>query len=276
MPALQAAVASSQVLVGQNQRVAIGVVNAQGTPVAYLKVTAQVLTLPPGGAGQAKALGPPQDAPYNGGTPGHDVLQGKGVYVIHQTFSVPGFYRVQVHASDAKSGVTTNTQASFQVLNSDPGIPVGSAAPKTQNPTGDPAKDPSLDTGVPPDDMHYTTVAAAIAAHHPVVVYLGTPAFCKTKTCGPVDDVVKAVEPSFRPAKGVDFVHIETYKGGQPDNTDLNKATVNPYFAEWFSDKNAESDPWVYVINKDGLVAAKFDGPTGTDELNSAIAAVAG
>jgi hypothetical protein len=30
-------------------------------------------------------------------------------------------------------------------------------------------------------------------------------------------------------------------------------------------------DPWVVVVDKNGLVAAKFDGPTAPDEIEKAL-----
>jgi hypothetical protein len=98
------------------------------------------------------------------------------------------------------------------------------------------------------------------------VIYFGAPGFCRSKNCGPESDVVKSLEPGYRP-KGVDFVHIETYKGGTPDNSDLSKATLSPTFDEW----KLSSDPWIFIVDKNGLVSAKFDGPTGADEIEAVL-----
>ena len=214
--------------------------------------------------GHTNSLGPPQPAPYEG-----DLLQGKGVYVVHQTFERPGFYSATVQAR--KGALASTTTAAFQVLAADPTPAIGGAAPRTRNATRDMVADIStIDTGVPPDDMHYISVADAIAAHHAVVVYFGSPGFCRSRTCGPEVDVVKSLEARYR-AKGVDFVHIETYKGGRPDNSDVAKATTSPWFDEW----QLTSDPWVFVVDAGGNVAAKFDGPAAPDEIEPAIAAVA-
>ena len=170
-----------------------------------------------------------------------------------------------------KNPLSTTTTAAFQVLASDPTPAVGTAAPRSRNPTKDQVTDIStIDTGVPPDDMHYISVADAIAAHHPVVVYFGSPSFCRSKTCGPEVEVVKTLEAKYR-SRGIDFVHIETFKGGRPDNTDLSKATTSPWFDEW----HLTTDPWVFVVDASGNVAGKFDGPTAPAEIDPALAAVA-
>jgi hypothetical protein len=267
VPPLQAVVASAAagacapcVVKGPNRRLAVGILDASGTPVGGgVSVQVQVYLLP--ASGQPTALGPATDAPYEGGS----LLQTKGVYVIHQSFDKAGFYNVAVHA--VKGSLATTTTAAFQVIDSDPGIPVGSPAPPSQNPTASQvANIREIDTNVPPDDMHYTSIAAAIAAHHSLVIYFGAPGFCRSKNCGPETEVVKSLEPAYRP-KGVDFVHIETYKGGTPDNSDLTKATLSPTFDQW----KLDSDPWVIVVDKNGLVAAKFDGPTGADEIDAVL-----
>ncbi len=267
VPPLQSVVASAAsgtcapcVVKGPNRRLSVGILDATGNPVGGgVSVKVQVYLLPAGNA-QPTAIGPVMDAPYEGG-----LLQNKGVYVVHQTFENAGFYNVVVRA--VKGSLSTTTTAAFQVIDSDPGIAVGSPAPRSQNPTASQVSNiREIDTNVPPDDMHYTSIAAAIASHHPVVIYFGAPGFCRSKNCGPESDVVKSLEPAYRP-KGVDFVHIETYKGGTPDNTDLSKATTSPTFDEW----KLDSDPWVFVVDKNGLVAAKFDGPSSPDEIEAVL-----
>jgi len=263
-PPLQAVMASSAVVVGKDQRVALGIINTNSVPVPYASVRVQILTLPPG-AGIPRPLGPAQDAPYNGGAPGHDILQGKGVYVTHANFDAPGNYTAVVDAS--KDGVSTHTTAAFTVSPTDPTPAVGSAAPASQNPTMGQVSDISvIDTGVPPDDMHYISVAGALAARHPFVVYFGSPGFCVSKTCGPEVEVVKSLEPTNHP-RGIDFIHIETYKGGRPDA----QRTSSQWFDEW----KLQSDPWVFVVDRIGIIRAKFEAPTGSQEIQPAIDAVA-
>ena len=259
-PALQGILTNAYVSVGPNQRLSFGVLNRDGLPVPDLGVTVQIFNDPVPKAGfKGLALGPAQVAPYKG-----TLLQGKGVYVIHQAFDKAGIYKAEITATRGPEVITT--EQAFQVLPEDPTPAIGTPAPKVDNPTGDPATDPTLDTGVPPDAMHYISVAAAIAAHHAVLVYLGSPGFCTSKTCGPEVDVVKSVQAKYQ-ARGVDFVHIETYKGGHPDNSDITKATINPFFDAW----KVPSDPWVFIIDRSGNVSAKFDGMTAPDELAPAL-----
>jgi len=248
------------VLAGKDRRLAMAIADRDGVPVPGVAVKVQVFRVPPGKAA-AVALGPQVDAPYKG-----ELLQDKGVYVIHQGFDSPGIYKVVV---DAHKGSTSATsEANFQVIATDPNVAVGSPAPLSRGPLLAQVTDiASIDTGLPPDDMHYITIADAVAAHHPIVAFFGSPGFCQSKTCAPVVDVVKALEARYR-GRGVDFVHVETYKGGRPDAN----RTVNPEFDEW----KLTTDPWVFVVDRAGLVTAKFDGPATADEIEPFVAPLAG
>ncbi|HXA43804.1 MAG TPA: hypothetical protein VNV65_12930 [Candidatus Solibacter sp.] len=266
-PPLQAVVVNAAagdcapcVVKGTDRRLAVGILDSNQVPVGGgVTVQVQVYLLPAGG--KPTAVGPVMDAPYEG-----TLLADKGVYVIRQNLAAAGFYNVVVSAT--KGALHSVTTAAFQVLDADPGLAVGSPAPSSQNPTASQVSNiRQIDTGVPPDDMHYTSIAAALSAHHALVIYFGAPGFCKSKTCAPEQAAVASLEPAYKP-HGVDFVHIETYKGGVPDNTaDFSKATLSPTFDEW----KLTSDPWVFVVDKAGLIRAKFDGPTAPEEIEAVL-----
>ncbi len=249
-------------VVGANQRIALLITDPNGGVVSGADVIAQVFTVPSTGGAQAQAVGPQQRATYHGqGIESPDPNINRGVYSIYQSFDKPGQYHVAVQAT--KAGVKAQTDLSYLVLGQDPGIAVGSPAPKSQNPTAAEVGDIStIDTSTPPSDMHYTSIAAAIAAHHPIAIYIGTPAFCQSRTCAPELNAVKSVEAAYR-ARGVDFIHIEVYKGGRPDNADLAKATLSPTVVEW----KLDTEPWVMLVDKNGNLAYKFPGATGGDEI---------
>jgi hypothetical protein len=251
---------TQDIVVGADRRVAFGILDTNQVPVADVSVRVQLYRLPPRGSNPV-ALGPARTAPYEG-----QLLQGKGVYTIHQSFDQAGFYSAIVEAH--KGALASTTNAAFQVLGEDTGPAIGTPAPRTQNPTRDQVSDvTTIDTGVPPDDMHYTSIASSIAAHHPVVIYFGSPGFCVSKTCGPEVEVVKSLEAKYR-AKAIDFVHIETYKGGRPDANHTN--------SRWFDEWKLQSDPWVFVVDRAGLVTAKFEGPTAPDEIEPTLMLLAG
>ena len=276
-PALQAVIVSSVSssgpcggvacgVVGTNQRIGIFVTTPTGGVVSGATVIAQVFTVPTSTGSSAKPIGPAQQATYaGGGIESPDQNINRGVYAIYQTFSAPGQYHVAVKAT--KGPDTATSDVSYLILGADPGIAVGAPAPKSHNQVAADVTDiGTIDTGTPADDMHYITIAAAIAAHHVSAIYMGTPAFCQSRTCAPELNAVKSVEAKYH-AMGADFIHIEVYKGGRPDNPDFTKATLSPTFTEW----KLDTEPWVMLVDKSGNLAYKFSGATGGEEISAAL-----
>ena len=86
-------------------------------------------------------------------------------------------------------------------------------------------------------------------AHVPFVLVFATPKFCESRTCGPVVDVVKAVQRRFA-GSGVRFIHVEIYTGQQP------RAGANRWVKEW----RLPSEPLVFLVGGDGRIKARFEG----------------
>jgi len=118
------------------------------------------------------------------------------------------------------------------------------------------------------------SVRDAIAAGMPFVVVFATPAFCTSRTCGPALELAKSVAPDY--AGRVNFVHVEPYElesvGGHVQlRTDASGSRILvPAVEEW----GIPSEPYVFVVDADGNVAAKFEGPADTTELVAALDAV--
>ncbi|MHB8571685.1 MAG: hypothetical protein ACYDAY_01835 [Candidatus Dormibacteria bacterium] len=252
-PALQVVFAGAELVQGPARRVAFGVLDASGIPVT--DATLQVLFIDPSRK-PAAAMSSLVTAPYLG-----DLLEGKGTYVTHQDFPHDGVFTAQ--ATVSRAGVTLNQDVSLQVSAQDPTPAVGAPAPASHNLTASQVSDiHTIDTSPTPDDMHDISIADALAQHLQFVVFFGSPGFCRSATCAPELNVVKALEVRHRDLWR--FIHVETYRGGRPDANQ----TVSDAFAQW----NLSSDPWVFVVGSDGLVRAKFDGPTTAMEIEPALA----
>jgi hypothetical protein len=140
---------------------------------------------------------------------------------------------------------------------------LGAKAPDSKTPTlatahGDVA---SLTTRQPPDlALLRTSVAGALAAHAPFVVTFATPKFCSSRTCGPVVDVVDAVRRRFA-SRGVRFIHVEVFRDNDPAKG----------YNQWMRQWGLRSEPWTFLVGRDGRVKAKFEGSVSEDELAAAI-----
>jgi hypothetical protein len=190
-----------------------------------------------------------------------------GVYVARFVFDEPGDWGVEVNGE--RDGQRFDPiQVRFGVL--EQGIDtvpvIGDPAPRTQQVTLRDVGDISeIDTTNPPNpEMHELTVAEALDTGKPVVVAFATPAFCTSRTCGPVMD--KVVVPLFEKYRDrAVFIHIEPY--------DLMKARAGdglvpvPAMEEW----GLSTEPWVFVIDREGSIAAKFEGIMGADEVEAVL-----
>lgn len=152
-----------------------------------------------------------------------------------------------------------------QERTAEPGV--GDPAPATkQRVAADVTSLEEIDTSaVPNPHLHRLTIAQAVASGKPSVVAFVTPAFCQTRFCGPaLDQVVLPAHYEF--GDRVNVLHVEPYdiakaKGG--------KLELVPAVEDW----KILAEPIIFVVGKDGLVTAKFEGIMDYPELREAIAA---
>jgi len=72
--------------------------------------------------------------------------------------------------------------------------------------------------------------------------------------------VVLAVARRFRKDR-VRFIHVEVYKDNDPAKG------VNRWLKEW----NLETEPWTFLVDGKGRVAARFEGVVSIAELEQAV-----
>jgi hypothetical protein len=250
---LQAQIVATELVAGPQQRVPIGITD-HNTPVTDATVHVRAFLLQNGNQAVLKGE---SDAPFKGAG-----LEGGGVYVAHLDLMPAGDWGVQITAS-RPNGAHATQQLAFSVI-SNPVVPgVGQAAIPSKSPTVADHPDVStIDTGNPPDDMHQVSIAQAMQQHRPTLVIFASPAFCTSRACGPEVKVVQSLEPAYK--NRLTFIHIEIYANYKPDPS---KRTVAPTVTEW----RLQSEPWIFLIDSKGIVQARFEGPTASDELKTAI-----
>lgn len=136
----------------------------------------------------------------------------------------------------------------------------GEKAPVIHTPTaadvgGDLAK---IDTRIPPDQMHEVDFADVVGKK-PIVLVFATPALCQTRVCGPVVDVAQQVADSYKGK--ADFIHMEVY-----NDNEIAKGP-RPQLQAF----NLESEPWVFLIDREGVVRDRIEGAFGVSELEEAM-----
>lgn len=186
----------------------------------------------------------------------------KTLYVAHVRIPSPGKYYILARPNGPRRiggirDLDVHTQSATPAIGA-PAYP--SRTPTLASTGGDLAE---LTTRVPPDRtlLRYS-IADSLRAHVPFVVTFATPRYCSSRTCGPVVDVVDHVRRRFA-RDGMRFIHVEIYANNDPRNG------RNRWVKEW----HLPSEPWTFVVGRDGRIKAKFDGSVSVRELEQAVRA---
>jgi len=199
----------------------------------------------------------------------------RGFYVTGVTFPEAGSWGAEFTTAVA-GGAAETIRMTFDVATSSPVIRVGERAPASETPTaasvgGDLAR---ISTDPHPDPAFYaTSVKAALAAHQPFVLIFATPKFCTSAQCGPTLDRVKPIAAQF---PTVAFIHVEPYEmtfqnGALQAALDAQgQLQATQVVTQW----GLLSEPWVFVVDGNGIVTASFEGVVSVDEVTAAANAV--
>jgi len=203
--------------------------------------------------------------PFQSRTTASDPDAAKSVYVADVPFSHTGRQIVTAMARLDGRLISTNP-FSVEVQGSSASGPphVGERAIRVHTKTmadvgGDATR---ISTRSPPAEDLLQTDLADVLGRRPVVITFSTPLLCASRVCGPVVDIVE--EAKSRAPSSVAFIHQEIYRDNQVD-----KGVQRPV-AQW----RLRSEPWTFVIDRSGRVAARFEGAFSVGELSRAIAKV--
>ena len=189
-----------------------------------------------------------------------------GVYVADVTFDQPGTLYVRVSGTLAEGEPLTVRTSDFPVQPQSQTPALGSPAPRSNNLTTADVSDIGLiDSSDPPrPQMHAQSIAQAIDTGKPVVIAFATPSFCQSRICGPTMEVMDELYGKFGDAAA--FVHVEPYDLAMLRQQ--GQFQLAPAAAEW----RLPSEPWVFVLDRQGRVAAKFEGIVTVEDVDAALA----
>jgi len=195
----------------------------------------------------------------------HEHLDVRGFYVVDAaSFDAPGIWSASFTATSSQGESLHVADLAFNVTDASNVPNVGDPVPATQNPTvHDVAHIQEICTHSPPDDMHQLSVAQALEQHKPFVVVWSTPLFCVSAMCGPVSDVVISLEDSYR--SRVNFLHIEPWDLELARNE--GRLVPTGLVLEW----GLPTEPWVFVVDAQGRVAARFEALVAGEEVRAAL-----
>jgi len=192
-----------------------------------------------------------------------------GAYVAPVTFDTAGDWGVEITGTEADGNALEAVTSTFNVLAESAGLDPGDAAPQSvQRVLADVAGIAEIDSSLDPiAEMHDKTIAAAVTSGKPTLIVFATPAFCTSQICGPTKDIVDDLYAAY--GDRANFVHVEPYDLAKARSGEALEAL--PLLSEEWG---LNSEPWVFVVDAQGIIAAKFDGIASYEEMEAALSAV--
>lgn len=269
------AIMNSSLTVGDN-RLVMTLTDAADKPMLDAGVRLRFFDLnddDPAAAGEASARWVPVTYAYideQSGRVREETGDG-GAYVAHVSFPRAGAWGVKVGVTTSSGETLDEAPFRFTVRVRSAEPMVGDRAPRSRQQVLTQAADISeIDSSFPPrPHMHDITIADALAAGRPAVIAFATPAYCASRLCAPVmDTVMDPLQADY--AGRAAFIHVEPYV--LRDMREGFVQNVSPAAREW----NIQSEPWIFVVDGNGAVAAKFEGVVARDEVEAALQRVLG
>jgi hypothetical protein len=266
-PEYSAILVTSDLAVGTN-RVSFGIIDLDNMPVRTPRAQVQSVYFPPGqDKGQVRQTATAEFIQWP--PPGE-----RGVYVTTLDFDAPGegteaqpgLWALQITTTTG-DGEPVQAQTIVEVREESSTPAIGSPAPRSVTPTARDGEDLStITTDDPPDqDLYQLSIHEALEAGKPLVVVFATPAFCVSATCGPQVEMVSQVKE--RHQEEANFIHVEVFEdphlieGGRPTGGYV------PAVEEW----GLPTEPWTFVMDREGNVHAKFEQFTTSEEIEQAL-----
>jgi len=269
--------AFSEAIAGKN-RIAIGLVH-NNTPLnePKAKVHLRFFNLDASNPQQVVAE---SDATYYGqGLPA-------AFYVAYPNFDKPGNWGVEIltQLPDQAQPSVSKQRLEVKARSNVPNIGDPAIATKTLT-IKDVPDVAQLSSGPNPDPaMYQISLDQALTSGKPTALLFATPAFCRTATCGPSLDVMQGLQKTY--GDKVNFIHAEVYKYPFDQSVNL-QAKAEAQAAQEKRPLTAEearaglsdamvawrlaSEPWLFLIDAKGIVAARYEGGLTNEELGPAL-----
>ncbi len=200
-------------------------------------------------------------APYRSAQTASDLASGDTFYVADVVYGSRGSHiALGLVRLDGRL-VVADPVAALPVGKSGGPPKVGDRAIRVHTQTGDDVGGDltKLSTRIPPPRDMLQTDFADVVGKKPVVLLFATPALCQSRTCGPVVDIAEEVRA--RAGDGVTFIQQEIYQDNDPGK---------PYRSQVLKWR-LPTEPWAFVIDRHGKIAARFEGVFSVAELTRAV-----
>ena len=190
----------------------------------------------------------------------------RGLHTSNLTFDRPGRWKLDISAA-AQDGSAGRAELSFDIANVTAAPANGAAAPLSRSKTIDDVA--SLDeittASLQDPDLYRVSLDDALRNGLPTVVVFASPAFCANAVCGPQVEVLAQLKDKY--SGRANFVHVDFYDNPAEIQGDLDKGVLSPTVIEW----GLPSIEWTFVVDREGIVAARFEAFATLDEVEAAL-----
>jgi hypothetical protein len=257
----EAGLATSVFTVGKN-RLAFGMIDDQGQFV--YGPTAVYVAPTPDSPAQGPFLAPADvlitEGRYRSQQAAEESDPFAAVYQADVDFGKKGSWTVLVVTQTGNTFVAAPARVEVSTKKDDQIPDVGEAAPKVATDTlasvgGD---EEMLDTRTPPSDMHEHSFDEVVGKK-PVALLFSTPQLCQSRVCGPVTDIALQMKANY--GDDFEFIHQEVYVDNDPN------AGLRPPLQAF----RLRTEPWLFVVGKNGKVTARLEGSFGLNGFENAL-----
>ncbi|HEV3503803.1 MAG TPA: thioredoxin family protein [Actinomycetes bacterium] len=179
-----------------------------------------------------------------------------------------GFYGAEVEFPEPGNWMVAATiQADGGRAAGQGGVPVAAEVPAAVGSKAKPLATPvatsaagrkKICTREPACPLHEISLDDALKAGKPTVVNFGTPLLCTSQICGPVVDEQMVVADKV--GDKASFVHVEIYPS---------RDTSKPVKA--LTEYGFTTEPWLLVVDRDGVIRARHEGPVTAGQIETAL-----
>jgi hypothetical protein len=251
--ALQPVLATSEIVTGPN-RIALGLLqnNVPIKDADQTKVQVRYYKL----SGDQGTLVGTEEARYYG-----EGLGERGAFIVHPTFDSAGPWGLEVEAQRPGQPAETH-RLDINVAAEGDAPMVGQPAPRSKTPTASQVADlTTISSDTEPDPRLYQlSVEQAVTSRKPSLIMFATPGYCQTAVCGPGVDVLAKLVDTF--GDKINAVHVEVYR------LPYDAGKTVPAMSEW----GLRTEPWLFLVDKNGLIAGRYEGGITMAELEPAVA----
>ena len=185
------------------------------------------------------------------------------IFAFDREFDHAGDWGVEVEVtfpdgSEALNGIR------FFVTDDSPSIKPGDKAPVIHTPVSSEVDKNLglLSSAEKPNPAFYeTSLDESLSSGQPTLLLFATPAFCQTRFCGPSYELFDELYGIYKDE--INFIHVEVFSG--LPNPEINNYAVTPAMEQF----GLESEPWIFLIDKDGTVLYRVEGLFTTEELHN-------